>query len=49
MFVIFIYSRDQAKVTNIPLDGDKKLKDGPDVVYTVLAKQAREEMEESGV
>ncbi|XP_016137535.1 B-cell receptor CD22 [Sinocyclocheilus grahami] len=40
-------SRDQAKVTNIPLDGDKKLKDGPNVV--ILAKQPRVEMEESGV
>ncbi|KTF97968.1 hypothetical protein cypCar_00032027 [Cyprinus carpio] len=42
-------SRDQTEVTNIPLDGDKKLRDGPNVVYNVLAKQLREEMEESGV
>lgn len=49
MFVIFIYSWEKAKVTKIPLDGEKKLKDGPNAVYTVLAKQLREEMEESGV
>ncbi|XP_067305643.1 B-cell receptor CD22 isoform X2 [Pseudorasbora parva] len=39
-------SRDQVKVTNIPLDGGKKLRDGPNVC---LAKQPRERMEESGV
>ncbi|RXN20631.1 B-cell receptor CD22-like protein [Labeo rohita] len=42
-------SRDQAKVTSIPLDGEKQLKDGPNVVYTVLAKQPREETDESEV
>lgn len=49
MFVFFIYSREKAKVTNIHLDGEKKLKDGPNAVYTVLAKHPRAEMEESGV
>lgn len=46
MYVIFIYSLDQVKFTNIPLDGGKKLKDGPNVVLT---KQPREGMEESGI
>jgi len=46
VFAILIYSLDQVEVTNIPLDGGKKLKDGPDVVST---KQPREGMEESGI
>jgi len=46
VFAILIYSLDQVQVTNIPLDGGKKLKDGPDVVST---KQPREGMEESGI
>ncbi|KAK7158214.1 hypothetical protein R3I93_009423 [Phoxinus phoxinus] len=49
-FITVHYSRmpslDQVKVTNIPLDGGKKLKDGPKVVFT---KQPREGMEESGI
>ncbi|KTF75790.1 hypothetical protein cypCar_00041140, partial [Cyprinus carpio] len=52
-YITVHYSRmpswEKAKVTKIPLDGEKKLKDGPNAVYTVLAKQLREEMEESGV
>ncbi|XP_057197047.1 B-cell receptor CD22 isoform X3 [Triplophysa rosa] len=34
-------SMDQVKVTNISPDGEKKLKDDPSVVYTVLAKQPK--------
>ncbi|XP_051576226.1 B-cell receptor CD22-like isoform X1 [Myxocyprinus asiaticus] len=39
-------SLDQVKVTNIPPDGEKKLKDSPDVVFT---KQPREGTAKSGI
>ncbi|KAK9961398.1 hypothetical protein ABG768_009188 [Culter alburnus] len=49
-YITVHYSRmpspDQVKVTNIPLHGGKKLKDGPNVVLT---KQPREGVEESAI
>lgn len=47
--VVLICSMDQVKVTNISPDGEKKLKDDPSVVYSVLAKQTKQGRERSGV